>query len=276
MQTRQFTSLSRADSHILHGKIWQPDAPKAIIALVHGLGEHIGRYENFAADLCQCGIAVCAADLHGHGKTRGPRGLAESADVLCGDIETIIDKAQSSFPKTPLILMGHSMGGGLALKYALDHKDLAIKAVIAQAPLIMPTKSVPAILLSLFKIITKFKPNARVQSRFKGPDISTLPEQGKAYEDDPLNHGYLGLKLGQSLFDNGEDCAARSDQFSYPLLITHGTQDVLTSYEASALFASIAPNARHIAYEDSAHEVHHDLHSAKVVSDISAFVAAHI
>lgn len=276
MFTRLFTTLSQADGHILHGKIWQPETPKAVIALVHGLGEHSARYNSIAADLNECGIALCAADLHGHGRTRGPRGVADSADILCGDVGAIIAKAQSSFPDTPLILMGHSMGGGLVLKYGLDHTNLPIKAVIAQAPLIRPAKPVPTILLSLFKFVARFIPNARVHSRFKGADISTLPEQAKAYEIDSLNHGYLGLRLGESLFKNGESALEYASTFAYPLLITHGTEDVLTCYEASCQFSERAPKAYFIAYEDSAHEIHNDLHAAKVVSDICAFIVAHI
>lgn len=276
MQSLTFTVPSPDDAHILHGHIWTPNTPRAVLALVHGLGEHSGRYAHMAKHLANHGIATAAIDLRGHGKTRGKRGLAKDVDALLANIEALLYKTRQRFDGLPVILMGHSMGGGLALKYALDHPGLDIKAVIAQAPLIKPAKPVPSILQGILKRIHRVAPDFRLKSRFKGSDISTLPREAKLYQSDPLNHGYLGAGLGISLFASGEDIARRAAQFSYPVLLSHGTDDVLTSFKATQDFSHSAPNAKFIAYENSAHEVHNDLHRAQVYADIIDWINVHI
>ncbi|NJN05349.1 MAG: alpha/beta hydrolase [Rhodobacteraceae bacterium] len=110
---------------------WEPEGkPKAIICLVHGLGEHSGRYENVGDSLNKAGYALFGFDLRGHGKTSGKRGHIPSLDVALQDIHQFVRFQKQNFPDTPIFLYGHSLGGMLALAYAVGHGE-ELQGVIA-------------------------------------------------------------------------------------------------------------------------------------------------
>src|SRR5919199_2405933 len=109
-----------ADGVRLYGQGWQPQGePLAVVCLVHGQGEHSGRYAGLAAALVEAGYAVLAFDLRGHGRSEGQRGHTPSYDAWLGDIARLLEEAGNRFPRRPRFLYGHSMGGNLVLGYAL-------------------------------------------------------------------------------------------------------------------------------------------------------------
>jgi len=138
--------IASSDGTRLQGRSWATPEPIAVINLIHGLGEHRGRYAHLAAFFNTQNITVHAIDLHGHGQTEGKRGVADSVDILIDDVQALLAYSRLQNPNSPHILMGHSMGGNVVLSFGLKNPQSAYKAVIAQAPLIAPFEKVPAIL----------------------------------------------------------------------------------------------------------------------------------
>lgn len=275
---RYFTTPNPADDTILHGRLWMADHPIATLALLHGLGEHSGRYAELGETLAAQGITVCALDLHGHGKTQasgqGKRGVVNDYTLMLGDVAAALEKARFAAPDVPVFLMGHSMGGGLALSYALKNPQAELSGIIAQAPFInpAPVRSVPAWQVSVIKCLHKLMPNFTVKSDIKGHEITSLTKEGARYEEDPLIHGYLGAGLGIAMFETGEQIKAHHGEFPYPLYLSHGSDDVLTDYTASVDLAERTPNATFTAYPGAAHEVHHDFCRAEVHTDLITWI----
>jgi len=123
-----------SDELQLFGQSWQPeDRPRAAICLVHGMGEHSGRYGHVADRLTQAGYSVFAFDLRGHGKSLGPRGHTPSYRTLLNDINSLLNEVDKNFPELPLFLYGHSLGGNLVLNYVLRRQP-KFKGVIVTGP----------------------------------------------------------------------------------------------------------------------------------------------
>lgn len=263
----------------LHGRKWMPEGEiKALLMIVHGLGEHSGRYDHMAEYMNAQGIGVIAIDLHGHGlsadKNGKKRGLCSSMNLMHGDVDGLIETGRLTAPDTPQFLMGHSMGGGIVLSYMLENSDAKLSGVIAQAPLIDSPDRPSNALISIMKFITKVAPNFRLKAKLEGHKISTLKSEQDKYKADPLNHLYLGGKLALAMFEAGDRISKGAENFpKLPLLLTHGTQDLLTDFGASQAFAKDA-GAKFIAYENSGHEVHNDLHRDKVYADLVDFILA--
>ncbi len=264
--------IASADGCRLQGRMWAAVNPVAVVNLVHGLGEHCGRYAHMAKFLNGRNISLCAVDLHGHGRTLGKRGVADGVEVFHRDVDALLDFSRLQAPDVPHFLMGHSMGGNIALSYALTYPDTPVRAIIAQAPLIKPADPVPGVLKFVMRGLIKIAPNISMKAKLDKEKISTLPDEQAAYIADPLNHGNLGGKLALSLFEAGDNVARFAGDFPYDVLVTHGTQDRLTDYGASETFAADCPRADFKSYEDSAHEIHNDLHRDQVYADLAVWL----
>lgn len=251
----EFSTVS-ADGTTLAGRHWPVKAPKAVMALVHGFGEHCGRYDHMASFLNTHAIAVVALDFHGHGKTDGPRGVVKSYDDFRNDLAALLKSAQGFYPDTPQILYGHSMGGGIVLDHGL--RDQSSLPIIASAPFIKLAEPVPKVVRAAAKIIGKFAPKGTIKQPIDGTKISNLGEEQMAYLNDPLNHGTLGLRLAEAMISSGETIAETASNWNRPLLLLHSKADQLTAYEGSAAFAEAAQQVDFHSYETSQHEMHND------------------
>ena len=141
-----FTRTNPTDDTRLQGRVLQaPKVPRAVVAVVHGFGEHIGRYEAVAAQLGARGMAVLGLDLHGHGRTPGRRGHVPEWERLREDVDAVIHEARARFGAAPLFLWGHSMGGGLVLDYVLARGGKRLRGVIATAPMIEAVDATPRV-----------------------------------------------------------------------------------------------------------------------------------
>ena len=268
-------TVESADGTKLLIRHWAAETPKVVMALVHGLGEHSGRYESLAPSLVDAGIAVIAVDLRGHGQSEGKRGVSASYDLLHGDVDALLSEASSHYPDVSKILYGHSLGGGLVMDYALTH-DPDVNAMIASAPFIGLPKPPPAIVGMIAKAIRKLSSQATMKQPLTGDKISTLPEEQIRYENDPLNHGQISFGLAVDAVEAGQRIATGAAQWSKPLLLMHAKGDQLTSFEHSAAFAEAAQNVTFCAYENCEHEMHHDTVREEAIAEMIAFINHHI
>jgi len=266
-------SLKTLTGTTLFGRHWPIATPRAVMALIHGFGEHSGRYAHMAAHLNAQGIAVTAVDLTGHGETAGKRGVINSYDDFRADLSALLTKTRDLYPDTPLILYGHSMGGGIVLDHGLAGLDAM--PIIASAPLIAPAKPVPSALRVIVRLMAKFRPKGVMSNAIDGTKISNLPEEQLRYMDDPLNHGQLGLKLAVDLVDTGESIAKAAEHWDRPLLLFHSKADQLTSFASSEAFAKKAKQVLFHAYETSQHEMHNNKIRDEIYSLMTDFILQH-
>ncbi len=260
-----------ADGTKLFGYIWPCESPRAVMALVHGFGEHSGRYVHMAQALNVQDIAVISIDLRGHGRSEGKRGVVKNYSEFRADLEALLTKTRELYPSLPLILYGHSMGGGIVLDYGYDN-NANLAAIIASAPLIKLATPPPAILTPIVKFMLRLNPKGAIKQPIDGTKISSLKPEQRLYLDDPLNHGQCGFGTAIGMVETGENIMARAAQWDMPLLMVHSRDDVLTDFAASETFAAQAQKTEFHAFENSAHELHNDIHRTKIYTLMTEFI----
>jgi acylglycerol lipase len=244
----------------LHAQCWTPPTPvKAVIALVHGMGEHIGRYEHVAHFFNKNGIAVMAYDQQGHGKSEGARGHIVSAASLLDDVGLLLAEVQKRFPGKPVFLYGHSMGGNAVLNYALRNQP-AVAGVIATSPWIQLAFKPQAIKVWAGRWVKRLVPSLSLSNDLDTLFLSHDPEVAKAYNADPLVHNKITAGGGVVLLDLALNLDKAVASLNAPLLITHGSDDHITSEPASRAFAMRAKGD--VAFREwpgQYHELHNEL-----------------
>ncbi len=232
----EWASGSKKYVHAWSDRLWTNGAaPIATVCIVHGLGEHGGRYANLASGLVAAGFRVLAFDQQGHGLSHEPRGCITSYDSLLDDIGSFLDWAKQAHPQ-PIVLFGHSMGGNLVLNYALRRSQLPT-GVISSSPMIEAVRNPGKLYRILARMLLVVAPNFRLQSEVIPERLMSDPAEQQALRDDDLFHSNLSLRLGAALLDSGSWALNHSNKLSVPTLLTHGTQDFLTCPKASANFA---------------------------------------
>lgn len=214
---------------------WQAWHPKAVVCLIHGMGEHVGRYEHVAKFFSVHGFSMLGIDLQGHGKTEGKRGHSEGLDSMLSDIDLLVKEAFSKYPKLPIFLYGHSMGGNLVLNYLLrsntEFNTMKSKliGVIASAPWVRLPKPPSAFLIGFAKIMKRIAPKL---TQANGLDVNELSNDLaviSAYQNDPLVHDRVSVLAGIELLMGARFLDGFQGDVPCPLLLTHGTLDSITS-----------------------------------------------
>jgi len=273
----EFQTQSLTDDKNLQGYIWRTEAaPRAVISLVHGFGEHSGRYAPMAEALNDAGIAMVTLDLRAHGRSEGKRGVVHNYENFYGDVDALIQKTRAEFPDSPHILMGHSMGGALVMNYRLARDLPHTLAYIITAPLLELTTPYSESLRPFMNILRKLAPNFTFGKPLPSDHISSLRKEAVKYENDPLIGGPVNAGLGLDMIDYGRKALARAKDWNAPLLLMHSHHDKITDCDASAEFAAQAQQVEFIAYDKAAHEIHNDVTRADVYKEIINFIEAQL
>lgn len=207
---------------------WVPNDPKAVALLAHGHAEHIGRYGHVIAALNERGYAVYSQDHRGHGRSGGERALAMRFDDYVDDFRLMAVDAQAAHPDLPVVLIGHSMGGLIAARYALAH-GTSLTALVTSGAAFVIDEGVPAWKLWLARLIARIAPKAPVP-RDDGDTLSYDPAIGEAFKSDPLNyHGKTRIRTAVEMSTAGADALQRAGDLRLPYLAMHGADDALTS-----------------------------------------------
>ncbi len=249
----------------LYAQDWQPETePKGVVCLVHGLGEHSGRYGHLAAFLNQAGYALLAFDLRGHGKSEGRRGYTPGYEALMDDIAHLLEEATERYPDRPRFLYGHSLGGNLVINYALRRRP-NLAGVIATGPLLRTAFEPPAWKLSLARIMRSLWPTLSLSNELDRQALSRDPEVVRAYNDDPLVHDQLTPRLTVDMLQAGLWALEHAAEFPLPLLLMHGGADRITSAQASREFAAQAGERCTLKIWDGFyHEIHNEPEQGEV------------
>lgn len=261
------TSWTTSDQIQLYARGWEPETPpRAVICLVHGIGEHCGRYEHVAEFFTTHQFAVLSFDLRGHGKSSGQRGHTPSFEALMSDIDLLFQEADRRFPGLPRFLYGHSLGGALVLNYTLRRKPQVL-GVVAASPGLRSAVEEQKLKVILAKIGGLLAPTLSIAT---GLDANTISRDSRVidkYNKDPLVHGKMSLGMGRSMLQATEWVFKHAAEFPSPLLIMHGSADALTYPRGSQEFASlVSKNCTLKLWEGLAHETHNEPEKAQVLA----------
>lgn len=256
MQHRE-SELTATDGFRLFVQSWEPeDHAIGTVAIVHGLGEHSGRYAEVADALVRARYAVTALDWRGHGRTDGQRGHVRDYSVLLDDIGLLVEQVSSRGGELPVFLYGHSLGGNLVLNFALQRQP-QIAGLVVTSPLIRLTSAPPLWKRMLGRMMSRIWPRFSFPGEINPEDLSHDPEAIRLVEQDPLVHRRVSARLGTQMLDAGQWALDNAGQLVLPTLLMHGGADPLTSADASAEFAHHAGNKCTFRLWDG---LYHELH----------------
>ncbi len=257
---------------------WSPagDQPlKGVVTIAHGYGEHIGRYEHVATRLTQAGFAVYGSDHAGHGRSGGKRGRIRFDAAISDMDQLIVTVSRARHPELPQFLLGHSMGGALALRYALAHQN-RLRGLVISAPL-AEVEGGPALhaLAQVLGVVLPAAPVARVDPRLVSRDHAVV----KAYTADPLNHhGPVPASVAREFVRHAHSLAGDVHGIKLPTLLMWGTADRLCPTAGmERVAANIGSEDLTVKrYEGLFHEIMNEPEQAQVLDDLVRWLIAQL
>ena len=260
---------------------WEPTnkRPKALIALIHGLGEHTGRYIHVGKTMTDAGYAFVGFDLRGHGRSGGARGHFPALNTIMQDIRQFFKFLVQRYPDIPHFLYGHSMGGLLSLTYAL-HYPAGLNGVIVTGAWLRSPLQEQKGKIAMVNVLGSLLPAITLPSGLDATAISRDADVVKKYTNDPLVHDKTSLGLGKSAINAIDFCLAHAKEFKPPLLMLHGAADKLTYPSGSEDFTRLASeNNKDVTlklWDGLYHEVHNEPEKAEVFKVMIDWLEKHL
>lgn len=269
-------TLTSTDGTELFTRHWAPEGDaKAVVCLVHGLGEHSGRYDHVASTYNDAGYAVLALDTRGHGRSPGPRGHTPF-DATMEDVSALLARGAELHPGKPVFLYGHSLGGLIVLTFCLRNQP-RIAGVVATSPGLASPLLEQKLKIGAAKVLGSLLPTVTIPTGLDANQISHDPAVVADYLADPLNHDKASLALGRDGALAAEAALAGAGRFSLPLLLIHGTGDQIAFASGTERFAAQVRGDHELKlYEGLAHECHNEPEKAQVLADVVAWLDAHV
>lgn len=238
--------------------------------LVHGIGEHSGRYEHVGAFMASQGIDTLGFDNRGFGQSGGRRAHVESFDEYLDDIEALLDERRRL--GVPVVLMGHSLGGLMVATYLVRGRSAPDLAILS-APALQA--EVPAWQKTLAPVVGRFAPKFFIKSKIESELLSRDPAVQQGYVDDPLVFGGATAGLGSETFATMESTSASIEKISVPTYVLHGEEDRLVPPAASAGLGAL-PNVTRRVWPNLRHEALNEPEQDDVMAAIVAWVNAQL
>jgi alpha-beta hydrolase superfamily lysophospholipase len=276
MNSENWKMLAR-DGLPLAGTTWTPTAPpRAAILLIHGLGEHHGRYAHVAAAAAERGLAVLAFDLRGHGQSQGKRGHTPTYAQLLDDVDAGLARLRTTFPGVPHFLYGHSLGGSLVINYLLRQHP-AVTGAVVTSPGLATAFTPPAAKLRLARLLDHVLPALTMGNEIDPAGIARDPEVVRAYLADPLVHDRLSVRLGMAILDSGQYARDHAAELTTPLLVMVSPDDPITSAPAAAAFCVAAGEVCALReWPGLFHELHNEAEQAAVIAALLDWIEARL
>ncbi|MBW6501795.1 MAG: lysophospholipase [Bacteroidales bacterium] len=261
-------NIRLSNGQILRGIIKSPgEHLRAVILLIHGLGEHVLRYNQWAEMFNARGIGFAGVDLPGHGRTDGRRGHIKSYGLIEELINTLINESRKTFPGVPVFLYGHSMGGGIVLDYILRKKP-KVKGAVVSSPwlrLSFEPDKIKQVIAAVMKFIM---PGLVMSSGLIPSQLSHDNSQVEDYTNDPLVHFRISVALFYGTIRAAVQSLANSAELATPVLLLHGSDDPITSPEGSRRFAEKTELAEFRLFEGGFHGLHYETFREEVFTVI--------
>lgn len=262
----------------IYYQCWLPEErPKAILLIAHGLAEHSGRYKNLAAYFVSRGYGVYALDHRGHGKSDGTRIYIDRFDDYVIDLRTFHGLVRKENPETKVFLIGHSMGGTIAVAYSIEYQQ-DLTGLITSGASLIAAAAAPPLLLAMASIASALLPRAGV-TVLDASAISRNKSVVKAYENDPLVYrGKIPARTGAELARMWRGLPPQMPEIKLPVLILHGSSDRLASPQGSKLlYERVSSTDKTLKiYDGLYHEVFNEPEREQVMRDVEQWLAKHI
>jgi len=270
MQHQEF--FEEYQSYSLFGQYWIPNGCKAMVLLVHGMGEYSSRYkESVIPELLAKHIGVFTYDNFGHGNSSGKRGDCPGYDALLEVLDAMFLRVQGLKPKIPLFLYGHSMGGNLVINYVL-RKAPEISGAILTSPFLKIAFKPPIIKMAAGRILHKIAPSVTLATGLEVKAISRNPKAIEQYKKDLQIHNKISPNFSFPVMDAGEWAIENATSLKKDVLILHGTGDRITSYKASKAFCDNTEKASLELFDNGYHELHNDLEKDRFISTVIRWI----
>jgi alpha-beta hydrolase superfamily lysophospholipase len=261
---------------ILRGIIKSPgDSVRAGIILVHGIGEHIGRYSYWIDRLCKNGYGFAGVDLPGHGRSDGKRGHINSYSLADEMLDFLISEYKKTFPGVPVFIYGHSLGGGIVLQYIL-RKNPGINGAVVTSPWLRLSFAPDRTKLLLARIMKNLLPSLTQPSGLVVKFISHDQKVVDDYIADPLNHNKISVGLFISAVNAAHYSLEHAGDLKVPLLLMHGSDDQITSPQGSIDFAAKTKMAELKIWDGGYHELHNETFKEDVLTYIEKWIEKQI
>jgi len=265
------------DARICH-QCWLPDGePKAVVLVVHGLGEHCGRYTNVVNHLVPLGYAVYGLDHVGHGKSEGARECVERFEDYTETLDMYRGMVAQAQPGKPVFLYGHSMGGLISTFYLLD-RQAGLAGAILSAPLTRVPENISAATIAIGRVLSRLAPKAGVIA-LDATGVSRDPAVVQAYVSDPLVfHGKTPARLSAEMLRAMKRVTAEAGKITLPVMLLQGGADrMVNPGDARFLYDVIGSADKTLkVYEGLYHEAHNEPERVTVLRDVEAWLAAHV
>jgi alpha-beta hydrolase superfamily lysophospholipase len=262
---------------LLFRRTWRPAAPpRAVLLNLHGLGDHSGLYGALGDRMVACGFAVHALDLRGNGRSPGKRGHVDAWSDYREDLRRFVELVRREEPGRPLFLLGNSLGGLIAIDYALHYPE-GLRGIIAAAPP-LGRLSVPPVLLALGRVVSRIWPTFSLET---GMDLSGLARDPAVVAEllaDPLFHRQGSARLSTEVQAAIARVQSRAAEFLLPLLVLHGSKDRMVPPDGSRVFVArvVHPDKRLIEYPEGYHVLFADSDREQVLADLVHWIEQHL
>lgn len=253
------------------------EPPRAVIALVHGISEHSGRYTALVDHFPPAGIALCAFDLRGHGQSQGQRGHIDHWQEYTDDVLLFLEQVNTRYPNSPIFIYGHSLGALIVTEFVLTHPEGLAGMIVSGIPLI-PTGVAKTPLVLVAKSLSRVWPRFSVSLGLDGSRLSRDPEMIRAYEQDRMVHHTATARWGTETLATIASVRTRLGEINLPILILHGEADRVNSVEGSReLYAGVSSTDKELhVYPGGAHEPHNDSIRNDVVREVEEWINKHL
>ena len=278
------STLTTPDGLTLHLREWPLAHAMGTVLIVHGLGEHIGRYAHVAAQLNAWGWRVAGHDHRGHGASAGPRGGLADADDLLRDLAQVIDAQRAAHPGQPLLLLGHSMGGTVAARFVAEGVGAApaaawhrtVDGLVLSSPAL--AADVSAVQTLLLAVAGRLAPNLRLGNGLQPAWVSRDADVVRAYVADPLNHDRITPRLARFILDAGACVRSRAREWTLPTLLLYAGSDRCVAPAGSAAFATAAPAGvvTTQVFEPLFHEIFNEPEQGEVFAALGAWLGLRV
>ncbi|HEY1406876.1 MAG TPA: alpha/beta hydrolase [Spirochaetota bacterium] len=259
-------------------KGWAADKPKGVVVIVHGIGEHSGRYSRIVDALGGKKISFFALDLRGHGLSQGERGHIDSFLDYIFDLKIFMNMVREAHHDLPIVMLGHSLGGAIACRYALTYQN-DLKGLVLSAPALTLNAKIPVIQRAAGQLLSVVTPKMEIVTGLD-PHLLSHDEQEVAnYMSDPLVHNKITPRLYSEILKNGEYCLDRAADIRLPLLIAHGGGDKIVSPKGSEVLfeRALSDDKQLLLIPELFHEIMNETprERAKALSAIASWIVGH-
>lgn len=256
---------------------WDVDKPRAVVGLIHGLGEHCRRYDHLGHFFQTYGVAMIGYDRQGYGRSGGRKGYAKDFGYYLDTISKLVVECETKYPDTPVYLYGHSLGGGLLLNYLIDRHP-NITGAICSAAFIRPGFPPPAVKVALGKVMRSVWPSFTQNAQLELNHLSRSEGIASAYAADPYTHHKLSAATGVGMLDMGERLDQYNGTINLPLLLMHGSDDQLTAHAGSKAFSERVKgdDITFKSWSGFYHELHNEPEQKEVMNFVLNWMDARI